>query len=122
MRLGRGLAFAFALPLLASCAGAKPGAERRLILSMQPPELRPGVMIQVAARPLPQAEMAWVSGTVKVMGAPVMPFRPDGAGGWAFKTMVPAFASIAPGRYEARAWGDSKDGLRYEGNLFIDVK
>jgi hypothetical protein len=120
MRLALGLALM--LPLLASCGGAKIQNERRLILSLNPPELKPGLMIQISALPEPNVEMAWVSGTVKVMGAPVMPFKKDPSGAWSFRTMIPVFATLEPGRYEARAWGDSKDGKRYEGDLLIDVK
>jgi len=110
------------LPFLASCAGGTVAQERRLIVSMSPPELKAGQMIQVTARPQPAAELAWVSGTVEVMGAPVMPFARASDGAWNFKTMIPVFASIRPGKYEARAWGDTADGKRYEGNLIIDVK
>lgn len=110
------------MPLLASCAGAKPKNEHRLIVTMTPPELKAGQLLLVTARPEPAAEMAWVSGTVKVMGAPVMPFRRGADGIWAFKTMIPAFASLTPGKYVAEAWGDSKDGQHYEGILNIDVK
>jgi hypothetical protein len=109
-------------PLLNSCGAARTQAERRLILTLDPPGLKPGTLIQVTARPVPDAEMLWVSGTVKVMGAPVMPFRPGEKGAWNFRTMIPVFATISPGQYEARAWGDSKDGKRYEGSLLIDVK
>jgi len=118
----RGLLGAFALLALAGCAGSKPPNVHRLALVMTPPELKAGQMIQVSASPGPGVEMAWVSGTVKVLGAPVMPFRKDSHGTWVFKTMIPAFASLSPGTYEARAWGDSVEGQRYEGGLFVDVK
>lgn len=121
MRLALGLILALA-PLLASCSGAKAAPERRLILSMEPPELKAGQLIQISVRPEPEAALAWVSGTVKVMGAPVMPFRKDEHGLWKFKTMIPVFASISPGHYEAKAWGDSTAGQHYEGNLIIEVK
>ena len=107
---------------LGGCASAKIDPGRRLTLSLSPPELKPGQLIQVSAAPPAGVELAWVSGTVKVMGAPVMPFRKSEAGTWAFKTMIPAFASISPGTYEAKAWGDSLEGQRYEGSLLIKVK
>lgn len=114
----------WALPILAlfGCAASKPQNAHRLALSMMPPELKAGQMIQVSAFPGPGVEMAWVSGTVKVLGAPVMPFRKAEHGAWVFRTMIPAFASLSPGTYEARAWGDSVEGQRFEGSLFLDVK
>jgi hypothetical protein len=110
------------LPLLVSCSGAAVKQDRRLILKLSPPELRPGEIIQVSAQPEPKAQMAWVSGTVKVMGAPVMPFKKDSNGTWSIKTMMSPLVTIAPGTYEARAWGDDVSGQHYEGNLSIDVK
>jgi hypothetical protein len=110
------------LPILASCRSAAVVQDRRLILTLNPPELKAGEIIQVTAKPVPQTEMAWVSGTVKIMGAPVMPFKRDENGEWSIKTMLSPLLTITPGSYQAKAWGDDKNGLRYEGNLSIDVK
>lgn len=110
------------LPLLCSCAGAKPEAKRQLILSLDPPRLEPGEIILVSARPEPMATMRWISGTVQVLGAPTMPFEPGVDGSWIFKTQIPIFSTIEPGSYLAKAWGDDQDGQRYEGSLLIQVK
>jgi hypothetical protein len=118
----RSLALLVLLPFLSSCGSAKIQGDHRLIISMDPPQLQAGSMIQVSAVPVPPTEMAWVSGTVKVMGAPVMPFQRQENGTWTFKTMIPIFASITPGQYQANAWGESKDGQRYEGSLVLNVK
>lgn len=99
------------------------GPQRSLVLKMIPPELKPGQTLVVIAQPVPPAELLWVSGTVKVMGFPDMAFTKDGKDGlWKIKTMIPIFASVEPGDYEAKAWGRSKDGQNYEGTLQVHVK
>jgi hypothetical protein len=90
---------------------------------MLPPELKPGQTVVVTAQPVPPTELLWVSGTVKVMGFPDMAFTKDSQDGlWKIKTMIPIFASIEPGIYEAKAWGLSKDGQQYEGTFKMQVK
>jgi hypothetical protein len=108
--------------LLAGCAGGKVNEGRKLLLSLQPPEIKAGQLIQLSVKPESGEELAWVSGTVKVMGAPVLPLKKGQDGNWVFRTMVPAFAVISPGTYEARAWGDAPDGRRFEGSLSVVVK
>lgn len=94
-----------------------------LRLSLDPPELAAGQLITVTAAPEPAAELAWVSGTVKVMGAATLPFRKDpSTGHWQFKTMIPAFVSLPSGSYEAKAWGETRAGARYEGSMTVLVK
>ena len=63
------LALALGLGLLAGCSHAPVQPERRLILSVQPAELAPGMLVRVSARPEPDAALASVSGTVAVPGA-----------------------------------------------------
>jgi hypothetical protein len=116
-----GLALAAGLLFLSGCHSVAP--QRQLIITMNPPEFRPGAALVVTARPLPQAEMAYVSGTVNVMGFPDLAFSRDLVDGqWKFKTMIPIFASVNPGNYQVKAWGLSKAGQRYDGALYVQVK
>lgn len=99
------------------------GPQHNLILSMVPAEMRPGQILVVTAQPVPPANLLWVSGTVNVMGFPDMAFSKDAKDGlWKIKTMIPIFTSVAPGDYEAKAWGLSKDGQRYDGTFNVHVK
>jgi hypothetical protein len=114
-------AMALGAALLSGCHAVAP--QRQLIITMNPPEFRPGAQLVVTARPLPQAEMAYVSGTVDVMGFPDLAFSRDAADGqWKFKTMIPIFASVSPGNYQVKAWGLSRGGQRYDGSLNVQVK
>ena len=106
---------------LASCHAVK--TENRLILKVEPAELQPGVKLTVTAVPQPLAEMAYVSGTVAVSGAPVLPFKYNAAAKhWYFGMLIPALVSIPPGEYEVKVWGQSLAGARYEGRTTVKVK
>lgn len=108
--------------ILAACHSAKP-AGPRLELSVQPPVLKAGVLVQVTARPVPGVQLAWVSGTVKVMGAPVAAFKEDKKEGvWRFKTMVPAFASVPKGSYKVKAWGRTRTGEEVLGEMDYEAR
>lgn len=113
--------------LLGACAGKPPlpGA-RRLELSVDPAppaRLPSGTIVRVAARAVPDAELAWVSGTVKIMGAPVLAMKPDADGKtWRFKTMVPPMLTVPAGKYEVKAWGRTKNGEELQGLFSYEVK
>jgi hypothetical protein len=120
-------AAAFAALLLAGCAGKAPVPDaRRLELSVDPAPptgLPSGTIVKVAARAVPDAELAWVSGTVKIFGAPVLALKPDADGKtWRFKTMVPPMVTVPPGKYEVKAWGRTKNGEELQGLLNYEVK
>lgn len=124
----RSLLAALALGLLlGACAGRKPALDaRRLELSVEPapPALLPsGTIVKVAARAVPDAELAWVSGTVKIMGAPVLAMKPDADGKtWRFRTMVPPMVTVPAGKYEVKAWGRTKSGEELKGMFSYEVK
>lgn len=127
MRAPAALPAVLAAALLAGCAAKAPKPDaRRLELSVQPAppaSLPSGTVVQVAARAVPEAELAWVSGTVKIFGAPVMPLKPDPDGRtWRFRTMVPPLVTVPPGAYEVRAWGRTKAGEDLEGVLSYEVR
>jgi len=114
------LALGLGLGLLFGCSQAKVQPERRLILDVQPAELAPGVLVRVSARPAPDAALVSVSGTVAVPGAWVMPFHWDAAQkAWAFRTVIPSLISIPAGQYTVKAWGETRDGRRYEGSTAV---
>jgi hypothetical protein len=97
----------------------------RLVLSVSPPSpcrLDPGTLVSVTARPQPPVAMAWVSGTVRILGAPVTDFRLRADGSWGFRTMVPPMVSVPPGTYHIRAWGRTKDGEALSGTLTYEVE
>jgi hypothetical protein len=87
-----------------------------------PASLQPGQRISVTARPLPEAQMQWVSGTVKVLGAREVAFRKDADGLFKFRTMVPPMVDIPSGTYEIRAWGRTAAGEAIEGSLKYEVR
>jgi hypothetical protein len=88
-----------------------------------PAPLQPGTIIKITAVPQPAGEMAWVSGTVKVLGARVVAFKKDPQDGlFKFKTMVPPMADIPSGSYQVRAWGRSAAGEAVEGSLDYVVR
>jgi hypothetical protein len=112
---------------LAACAGKAPSPDaRRLELSVSPPApaaLPSGTVVSVTARVLPEARMAWVSGTVKILGAPTLPMKLDADGKtWRFKTMVPPMVRVPAGKYEVRAWGRTLEGEAIEGAMSYEVK
>jgi hypothetical protein len=110
---------------LASCHHlAGHGRVFALSVSPAPPaNLAPGTLVKVTARPEPPAEMVWVSGTVKIFGAPVLPFKRDPAGGtWSFKTVVPPLASVPAGSYEIKVWGRTASGEEVSSNLNYEVR
>jgi hypothetical protein len=114
------LALALGLGLLAGCSHAPVQPERRLILSVQPAELAPGMLVRVSARPEPDAALASVSGTVAVPGAWVMPFHWDAQQkAWAFRTVIPSLIAIPAGEYTVKAWGETADGRRYQGSTTV---
>lgn len=111
---------------LTACKPALKAEGRRLELSalpMPPSPLPSGTVVTVSARPVPEGEMEWVSGTVKLMGAPVLAMKPAGDGkSWSFRTMVPPMVSVPAGRYEVKAWGRSKAGEDVQGSMSYEVK
>ena len=108
--------------LLVGCHQVKPSVSF-LRLSLDPPQLQPGVPMTLSVRPEPPTELLWVSGTVEVMGVPTLPLRQDPTDGvWKFRSMLPSFVSIPAGTYKVKAWGVSKQGKRAEGELSIKVE
>ncbi len=127
MRLARPALAGLALLLLSACATRAPKPEgRRLVLSAlpAPPAALPsGTIVSVSARPVPAAELAWVSGTVKILGAPVLGMKPGADGqSWSFRTMVPPMVTVPVGKYEVRAWGRTRAGEAVEGTMTYEVK
>ena len=125
--LGLGLAAAAALALAGCHRGAlKAGGAHTLVLSVDPPSPNPldaGTLVRVTARPEPKVEMAWVSGTVKIFGAPVAPFKRDREdGSWRFKTMVPPMVTVPPGTYQIKAWGRTVDGEEIHSAISYEVQ
>lgn len=113
--------------LLAACAGHAPSADQpRLVLSAlpaPPAELRSGMVVSVAAQAQPAVELAWVSGTVKLLGAPVLPMRLDADGRtWRFRTMVPPLVMVPAGDYQIKAWGRTRAGAPIEGQMSYEVR
>lgn len=97
----------------------------RLVLSVSPASparLFPGALIQVTARAEPQTDLRWVSGTVRIMGAPVGAFKRSLDGSWVFKTMVPPMFSVPSGTYRVKAWGRSMDGREVRGAMTYEVE
>jgi hypothetical protein len=117
---------ALAACALAGCAGQQiAGNAPCLLLTVDPPSparLDPGSLVSVTARPEPPAAMQWVSGTVRILGAPVTDFRPRADGSWGFRTMVPPMLSVPPGTYHIRAWGRTAAGEDLRGELTYEVE
>ena len=133
MRRGvRSLALALLLAGLGACAGVPIGQASRalgplptLLLSVDPPgptTLLPGTLVTVRARLEGQGQFAWVSGTVRLMGAPVLGLKPAADGTWSFRTMVPPMAAVPPGHYKVRVWGRLLDGRPLSESLDYEVK
>ena len=123
----RGDAVLLGLALLAGCAGAPPKLvpPPSLMLSAlpaAPAELSPGTIVTVQARTVPATQMAWVSGTVRIMGAPTLGFRQAADGTWSFRTMVPPMTTVPPGHYQIKAWGRTADGQDVKANMDYEVK
>jgi hypothetical protein len=119
----------FALAALALVAGCRPAMKaegHRLELSAlpQPPTSLPsGTVVTVSARTVPEGDLAWVSGTVKLLGAPVLAMKPAADGkSWWFRTMVPPMVTVPAGHYEVKAWGRTKAGEDVQGSMSYEVK
>ncbi len=115
------------LLLAASCTrvGVRPGP--RPVLSLKvvpapPARLEPGGFVRVTARCVPPVALGWVSGTVGILGAPVVAFRRGPAGAWSFRTMVPPFLNVPPGTYRVKAWGRTLDGRAVRGEMDYEVE
>jgi hypothetical protein len=112
---------------LAGCgaAGVK-GEPHRLELSalpLPPASLPSGTIVTVTAHVVPDAQMEWVSGTVKLLGAPVLGMKPDSDGkAWWFRTMVPPLVTVPAGHYEVKAWGRTKAGEDVQGMMSYEVQ
>jgi len=111
------------LTLIAGCTPKpvlKPGATV-LELRATPPSpatLASGMIVSIAAVPVPATEMQWVSGTVKIFRAPNLAFKKDAKDGfYKFKTMVPPMVQIPAGTYEVKAWGRTAAGEAVEGRM-----
>jgi hypothetical protein len=117
---------ALAACALAGCAGQRIiGNAPRLVLTVSPPSparLDPGTLVSVTAVSEPRVAMRWVSGTVRILGAPVTDFRLRADGSWGFRTMVPPMMGVPPGAYHIRAWGRSVDGQDLRGELTYEVE
>jgi hypothetical protein len=87
-----------------------------------PAALPPGTIVKVRARLDGLGQMAWVSGTVKLLGAPVLAMKPAADGSWSFKTMVPPMSTVPPGRYKVKVWGRLMDGRELSESLDYEVK
>ena len=100
---------------LASCHGLKP--EHPLVLKVDPPLLESGKWITVTAAAADGADLRYVSGTVKVLGAPVLPLRYDRKQRlWRYRIYIPDLVSIKAGKYRVLAWGQTSAGRKYEGS------
>ncbi|HTB33685.1 MAG TPA: hypothetical protein VK842_02370 [bacterium] len=121
-------AAALGLALLGACASAPKragGPPPSLVLSAlpaPPAQLDPGTIVTVQARTQPATQLAWVSGTVRIMGAPTLAFRPGADGTWSFRTMVPPMTTVPPGLYQIKAWGRTADGQDVKANMAYEVK
>lgn|GEM_PF-2400721 len=120
-------AAALALALLAGCATAPkalgpPPALVLAALPAPPARLDPGTIVTVQARTQPPTQLAWVSGTVRIMGAPVLAFRQTPDGTWFFRTMVPPMTAVPPGHYQIKAWGRTAAGQDVKANMDYEVK
>jgi hypothetical protein len=125
-------ALGLALAGLAGCAGAPAlKAEHplpplpRLALSVEPASpatLLPGTIVRVRAQVDGQGQLAWVSGTVRLMGAPVLGLKQAADGSWGFKTMVPPMTTVPAGHYKVKVWGRLKDGRELSETLDYEVK
>jgi hypothetical protein len=87
-----------------------------------PSPFDPGTIVSVTARPEPFVEMAWVSGTVRILGAPVAAFRRGADGSWTFRTMVPPMVTVPPGTYRIKAWGRTLDGEALSATMNYEVQ
>jgi hypothetical protein len=122
--LAGGLALLLAL---AACGGRKPIVGARVLElrpnPASPATLAPGSRIEIAAVPVPLAELQWVSGTVKLFGSPTLAFKKDAKDGYfKFKTMVPPMVDVPAGSYEVRAWGRTAAGEDVEGRMDYEVR
>lgn len=112
---------------LGACAGKTPASGATHLelnaLPAAPATLLSGTIVSVSAQAVPGAELAWVSGTVKLLGAPVLPMRldPDGHT-WRFRTMVPPLVTVPPGMYQIKAWGRTRSGAPVQGQMTYEVK
>lgn len=130
MRAGRGAGLIGAVLLFAACtpkAVVKPGpGATTLEIRVNPPSpaaLASGMLVEIAAVPVPATEMQWVSGTVKIFRAPTLPFKKDAKDGlFKFKTMVPPMVMIPAGTYEVKAWGRTALGQDVEARTEYVVK
>jgi hypothetical protein len=121
------LGAAFGILVLAGCSRQQvaAGAPPRLLVGVFPPSptrLDPGTLIRITARPEPSIAMDWVSGTVRILGAPVTAFRRGEDGTWGFKTMVPPMVTVPPGTYAIKVWGRAHDGEALSGTLSYEVE
>lgn len=95
----------------------------RLQVDPAPPAGLPsGTIVSVRAIPEPAVDMAWVSGTVGIIGAPVAPFRRGADGTWLFRTMVPPMVTVPPGNYHIKAWGRTKAGEELRVTMNYEVQ
>jgi hypothetical protein len=110
---------------LGGCHAVIPPAPHTLSLTVDPPppaDLPSGTIVSVRAVAGPDVDMAWVSGTVGIIGAPVAAFRRGSGGGWLFRTMVPPMVTIPPGVYKVKAWGRTTDGELLRATLNYEVQ
>lgn len=112
--------------LLAGChAQIQTQIPHSLRLSVEPPppsDLASGTIVSVHAIAEPFMEMAWVSGTVGIMGAPVAGFKRAADGSWMFRTMVPPMVTVPAGTYHIKAWGRSKSGEELKATMNYEVQ
>jgi hypothetical protein len=111
-----------ALFSLAACGGKQVKAPAHTLEirpnPASPAKLPSGTRIEVAALPQPAVEMQWVSGTVKLFGAPTLTFKKDLKDGlWKFRTMIPPMVDMPSGTYEIKAWGRTVGGEEIAGRM-----
>jgi hypothetical protein len=112
--------FALCLGALTACHRLKP--EHTLILTMEPPQLESGRWLTVTAQVADQSLLSYVSGTVQVMGAWVVPLKYDRArNAWYFSAFIPDMIVIPPGKYGLKAWGQDAGGEYYEGTASVEA-
>ena len=87
-----------------------------------PSDLAPGTIVTVRAVPEPYVDMAWVSGTVGILGAPVAGFKRGPGGLWQFRTMVPPMVTVPRGVYHIKAWGRTRAGEELKAAMNYEVQ
>jgi hypothetical protein len=122
-----------ALAVLAGgCGGAKvkpPSAAApappRLEINVTPPSparLPTGTIVSLSVQAVPSTELAWVSGTVKLLGVKPRGLRSKDGRVWTLQSQVPPMVTVPPGIYELKVWGRTLTGEYLETSLPYEVR